>query len=394
MDQSEALRRRADRLDLLTQTTGATPMGRLLRRFWHPIALSDKLAAGKAKLVRVLGEDLTLYRGESGRLYLVGGRCAHRATLLSTGWIEGETIRCIYHGWRYDGAGRCLERPAERDTAPPDRRIAGYPLHEYCGLVFAYLGEGPPPPFELPRKDGFERPGDMLFTRAETWHCNWFQHVENSLDATHVSFVHRAGRVGTFGAMVTAAIPELSYTETDAGIRQVATRSKNNVRASDWTFPNNNHITQPGLTKDDLWMDIGVWHLPIDDEHTTRFLLYAVPRSTEERDSRISAYFAKIRDYNPSDHHRELFEEHKYPDDPLLELTSAQDYLATLGQGIIADRSAEWLGRSDAGIALLRKIFFRELAALEEERSLKQWRRLAGSAHLPPQVPEISDVSR
>ncbi|MGH6990847.1 MAG: Rieske 2Fe-2S domain-containing protein, partial [Stellaceae bacterium] len=234
-----------DNLQALSRTARDTDMGKLLRTFWHPIARSALLKPGTAMPVRILSEDLTLYRGASGRAYLIGGRCAHRLTLIHTGWVEGEEIRCIYHGWRYDGAGHCTERPAENDKLPTDITIDGYALHEYGGLVFAYLGAGPAPAFDLPRKDAFERPGGLLFTRTERWQCNWFQQVENSLDATHVSFVHQAGIVGTFGQAVTAAIPELDYIETDAGIRQTATRGKNNVRVSDWTFPNSNHIIQP-----------------------------------------------------------------------------------------------------------------------------------------------------
>src|SRR5262245_41759532 len=97
----------ADRLKLLSQTGPDTDMGRLLRRFWQPIAVSHAVKAGAAVPLRVLGEDLTLYRGESGAAHLVAGRCAHRLTLLHTGWVQREEIRCIYHGWKYAGSGQC-----------------------------------------------------------------------------------------------------------------------------------------------------------------------------------------------------------------------------------------------------------------------------------------------
>ena len=105
---------RAEKFNLLTQTAADAPMGKLLRKFWQPIAVSKDLAPGAGQPIRVLGEDLTLYRGESGRAYLVGGRCAHRLTLLHTGWIEGDNIRCMYHGWQYDGTGQCVHRPVEQ----------------------------------------------------------------------------------------------------------------------------------------------------------------------------------------------------------------------------------------------------------------------------------------
>jgi 5,5'-dehydrodivanillate O-demethylase len=383
MSLDQGVHRRAERLSLLHQTGPQTEMGRLLRMFWHPVYVGSKLPAGKAVRIRILGEDLTLYRGESGTPHLVGARCAHRLTVLHTGFVEGERIRCMYHGWCYDGTGQCVERPAERDEGLPQVKIAGYPVYEYCGLIFAYLGGEPVPPFDLPRKDAFERPGVIVMARSEIWPCNWFQMVENSLDAVHVSFVHRTGRSGTFIEAVTPAVPELEYMETEAGIRQIATRGPGNVRVSDWTFPNNNHIIQPGLQKDDPWIDIGHWNVPIDDTTTGRFNIWALPSTDPQTDRRIVDYLTSVADYNAADHHDELFNEGKYPDDPMMPLTFAQDYVAQMGQGPIADREHELLGRSDAGIALLRRIFFRELAALREGRPTKRWRKLAEPAVLP-----------
>src|SRR4051812_36208955 len=152
---------RASRNLQLHECAPGSPMGTLLRRFWQPVALSHEVTRHRAKPLRVMGEDLTVYRGESGRVYLVGARCAHRGTVLHPGWLEGETVRCPYHGWRYDGTGQCVERPGEKDARLPDIRIAGYPAREYAGLVFAYMGEtrdGAPPEFELPRKAFLERP--------------------------------------------------------------------------------------------------------------------------------------------------------------------------------------------------------------------------------------------
>ncbi|HXP94920.1 MAG TPA: Rieske 2Fe-2S domain-containing protein [Candidatus Binatia bacterium] len=386
MSSDSRAQRRGERLNVLTQTGPDSDMGKLLRTFWHPIFVSRKLDAGKAVPVRLLSEDLTLYRGASGKPYLVGARCAHRLTVLHTGWIEGEQIRCMYHGWCYDGSGQCTERPAERDTTLPKIKIAGYPVHEYCGLIFAYMGDGSAPPFELPRKDAFERTGGILYARAEIWDCNWFQMVENSLDAVHVAFVHQKGRAGTFIQTVSEAIPELAYEETEAGIRQIATRAPGNVRVSDWTFPNNNHIVQPGLEKDDPWIDVGHWNVPIDDETTGRFNIWSVPATDPQRERRIRDYLESVADYNAVDHHDELFYEDKYPDDTVMPLTFAQDYVAQKGQGTIVDREHETLGRSDAGIAFLRRIFFREIEAIRNGEPPKQWRKLERPAEMPVHV--------
>ncbi len=351
----------AEKLALLPLASRGTEMGRLLRTFWHPVARSKTVAAGEARALRAFGEDLTLYRGTSGRAYLVGGRCAHRLTVLHTGTIEGDELRCMYHGWKYDGTGQCVERPAEEDVGLPNVKIAGYPVHEYSGLVFAYLGNGAPPEFDLPRKDAFEAPGTVLLVKEETWPCNWLQAVENSLDALHVSFVHRTGAVGTFGEAVTAKLPKLEYFETASGIRQIATRGKTNVRVSDWTFPNNNHILQPTFSADDPWMHIGQWNVPVDDEHTTKFVIYARESAGEAEDRRFIDYFEKnAENYDSSTLHDQLFHQHKYPEDHFAQLTSAQDYVAQVGQGAIVDRTQERLGKSDAGIVLLRRIYWRE----------------------------------
>ena len=375
---------RGERLRDLTQTAPGTPMGTLLRRFWQPVAISKKLVPGKAQPLRVLSEDLTLYRSEAGNAHLVGGRCAHRRSLLHTGWVEGEEVRCMYHGWKFDGSGQCTERPAERDNGLPRVKIAGYPVHEYAGFIFAYLGEGPAPPFELPRKPCFEHDGFRV-VRQQIWPCNWLQLVENSLDAVHVSFVHARGREGRFVKNVSQIVPELDYVETEAGIRQIATRAQDNVRVSDWTFPNNNHIVIPGPIKGGPWVDTGIWNVPIDDTHTMRMNIYAMPLDGVEAQRHLLDDWAAHENYDPSQHHDELFLEAAYPEDEYSDLTNAQDYVAQVGQGTIVDRELEVLGRSDAGIALLRKILFRELAALREGRPTKAWVPLEESVTLPTQ---------
>jgi 5,5'-dehydrodivanillate O-demethylase len=376
---------RSERFERLTKCGPGSEMGALLRRFWQPVARSDQIEAGRARPIKVMGEDLTLYRGTTGKTHLIGGVCAHRRTVLHTGWIEGDELRCMYHGWKYDSAGQCTEMPAENDSLRKSVRIAGYPTNEYHGLIFAYMGEAPAPEFDLPRKGAYERENGLVFVRNQTWPCNWLQHVENSMDAVHVSFVHQKGKVGTFGEAVTPKIPKLSYAETTAGIRQTATRGENNVRVSDWTFPNNNHIIVPGHKDGDPWFDVGVWMVPMDDENTMRFVLNACPSVDADWDKKMTDYFNRYSKYDATQHHRELFEDDVYPEEVLIELTTAQDYVAQVGQGAIADRVNERLGTSDQGIVMLRNIMWRELDALKDGAPLKEWRRLDGAAHMPKQ---------
>lgn len=379
--------RNAERLHKLTQCGPGTEMGELLRQFWHPITVASTIRAGQARHMHVLGEELTVYRGESGTAYAVGGRCAHRCTVLHTGWVQGEEIRCIYHGWKYDSSGQCTEAPAEGSSFARHVKISGYPVREYAGLLFIYMGDpaNADTMFDLQRKPEYEDPNNLIIAREQTWPCNFFQQVENSLDAVHVSFVHRAGKIGPFGAAVTSDIPALDYIETSAGIRQIARRSAANVRVSDWTFPNYNHIVTPGRTKDSPWVHRGVWNVPATDTSTLKLGVYAIPSQGPEIDRDTYAHFKKFADYNPADHHDELFNDQQWPEDPSLQLTPAQDYVAIRGQGEIVKRNAEYLGSSDSGIVLLRRIFWREMEALRDGKECKHWAPLAQKPDLPIQ---------
>ncbi len=387
--EQKRLQQLSARVQPLSETSAGTPMGEVLRKFWHPIALSKSVAPGKAREVRLLGEDLALYRGQGGQAHLLVNRCAHRLTKLHTGWVEGDELRCMYHGWKYDARGQCVERPAERPGSHASIRVTAYAVHEYCGLIFAYLGEGTPPVFDLPRKPRFEEDGVMLFQRQEIWPCNWLQHAENSLDAVHVSFAHQMGKVGVFGDAITSDIPTISYEETSGGIQQTAVRvsgGKSQVRVSDWTFPYGNHVAMPAVYPGGPWMESANWMVPIDDTHTLRVSLRAAPSTTPEADAQLQAYFDGCEDYCAADHHDELFAGH-YPDDPLVRLTSAQDYVALIGQGVIADRVHERLGASDLGIAMLRRILAREIEAVRSGAPTKAWARIEKPSTLIQHAP-------
>ncbi|MGH7766619.1 MAG: Rieske 2Fe-2S domain-containing protein, partial [Candidatus Binatia bacterium] len=143
----------------LVHTGRETLAGRYLRRFWQPVYRAEDLRPGRARTIRIMSEDFTLYRGESGAAHIVASRCAHRGTQLSAGWVEDDCIRCFYHGWKYDGSGQCVEQPGEEESFAAKVRIPSCPTREYLGLVFAYFGEGEPPP--LPRYPEFERPGTI-----------------------------------------------------------------------------------------------------------------------------------------------------------------------------------------------------------------------------------------
>jgi 5,5'-dehydrodivanillate O-demethylase len=192
-------------------TGPGTLAGRYLRRFWQPAFRSEDLQPGQAKPVKLMSEDFTLYRGESGQVYALAFRCAHRGTQLSTGWVEGETLRCRYHGWVYDGQGQCVEQPAEPRPFCERVQIRSYPVYDYLGLIFVYLGEGEPPP--PPYYPDFEVEG-VRRVNLHPRRCNFFSNLENSCDEYHVCFTHK----GAFGEYMETLPEKIWGGETDYGI--------------------------------------------------------------------------------------------------------------------------------------------------------------------------------
>jgi len=178
--------------EMLTRVGPGTPAGELLRRYWHPVAVAAELTdENPTKFVRILGEDLVLFRDKKGREGLIGDRCPHRGASLSYGRVEERGIACAYHGWLYDTEGNCLETPPE----PGDSKFRltikhkAYPVQKFVGFYWAYLGPEPAPmipPLDIwVRKDG--RRGVIVFKVVD---CNWLQSMENSVDPAHLQILH------------------------------------------------------------------------------------------------------------------------------------------------------------------------------------------------------------
>jgi len=123
----------------LVSTRPGSLAGTYMRRFWHPIYRAEDIKPGEAKPLSIMSENFTLYRGETGTPHIVDFRCPHRGAQLSAGWVEGDSIRCMYHGWCFESAGQCIEQPAEDKPFAKKIRIRSYPAREYLGLIFAYL---------------------------------------------------------------------------------------------------------------------------------------------------------------------------------------------------------------------------------------------------------------
>jgi 5,5'-dehydrodivanillate O-demethylase len=361
-------------------TGPGTPAGRFLRTFWHPVYIGRALPAGHAKPLRIMSEDYTLYRGETGEPHLVDFRCAHRGTQLSTGWVEGDCIRCFYHGWKYDATGQCVEQPAEDASFASKVRIKSYPVREYLGLIWAYVGEAErgdtgafrPPPFR--RYPYFEEAGDALQVGGRVKPLNYFNEVENSIDVVHVGFVHGESQFADRGLV---GIPTVWAEESDFGLNVYATRENDVPRLSYLEMPTTLHIKIEPLAGETGWRDFVLWRVPIDDDRFATFFIIMVPpradgtRPRPEKQDR----FAWRRD-GPTEY--ELGEailagKMRMDEVDRTLIISVQDHVAQRGQGIIADRDHERLGRSDASIILLRQIWAREIEALLDGRPLKQW---------------------
>jgi 5,5'-dehydrodivanillate O-demethylase oxygenase subunit len=358
-----------------------TLAGQYLRRFWQPVARSQDLPVGRAKPVRLMGEDLTLYRGETGQAHLVAFRCAHRGTQLSTGWVEGDTIRCFYHGWVYDGNGQCVEQPAEPEPFCQRIKITSYPTQEYLGLIFGYLAEGEPPTMRrFPHLDG---EGWLDVDPNTIWPCNYFNRLEN--DPVHVAFVHRVGRQAEGG---TVGIPTVRADEADWGMVEYTQCPGKPEAPSHRLMPNISEFTGPPVEKWGPPREMVGWRVPIDDTHHTLFHVSRVPLEGDALERYKEARFAQLArqreipplqlaaealrgDYQVHDIPREVWDR--------TNIVTVQDMVALVGQGAIPDRSQEHLGRSDATVIVWRMLWERELRALAEGRPLKDW-----AAHHPP----------
>ena len=359
----------------IVHTGPGTLAGRYLRMFWHPVCCSHELKAGRALPVRILGEDSTIYRGDSGTPYLVGSRCAHRGTQLSVGSIEGECIRCFYHGWKYDGTGQCVEQPAEGESFADKVRIPGYPVKEYIGLIFAYLGEGDPPP--LPRYPRFENPEILLDVAALHRICNYFNNIDNSLDSTHVRFVHQRHR-DSVDDHVVLGDPVITVEESDWGIRRYVKYPDGKDVTFFFGMPNINFINGQVVDAVIKRADVIVFKVPVDDDSHIHFEVRAIPLTGERGRAWIEErreLRAKAEQDRPELVRAILAGKLHLSDvDPnRVDFVMLEDEVAQRGQGAIAVRSNEHLGRSDRGVFLLRKIWERELRNLVEGRPVKQW---------------------
>ena len=223
----------------LTEVGRGTPMGELLRRYWHPIGLAAD-ATDTPRKVRALGEDLILFRDKHNRAGLLHARCCHRGTTLYYGKVEEDGIRCCYHGWKFDTEGHCLEQPCEPDGGQFKDKVRQpwYPVQERYGLIFAYMGPSDKKPV-LPRYEALENMDDGEFVEADDSSiggggptvipCNWLQHFENVVDPYHVPVLHGSFSGPQFTNMM-ASIPEVKFETSPRGVTVRSIRHQDDGR--------------------------------------------------------------------------------------------------------------------------------------------------------------------
>jgi phthalate 4,5-dioxygenase len=373
--------------DLITLTGPGTPGGDLMRRYWQPVALSEELPAnGDPKPVRILSEDLVLFRDEHGQPGLLGLHCAHRGSDLSYGRIEAGGLRCLYHGWVYAVDGQCLAQPGEpADSTFKERvRQPAYPCVERGGLILTYMGPGEPP--EVPQLP-YLSVGDQSRWCTKVYHaCNYLQGNEGNIDPQHLSFLHRflepTATYGGLNELTTRDVaPTITVEETDYGVRIFTVRQTGEdeqyVRITNFIMPNVSSFAG-GLSRNgELNENVGYqlhWHVPIDDTHHWKYVLAFQHTGAIDKEHLNRTVKAELDERYMTQRNAD----NRYLQDrtEMQNVTfsglgfnfQAHDQYATESQRPIADRTQEHLGTTDRAIIVARQQLLEGVEAVQAGR--------------------------
>jgi 5,5'-dehydrodivanillate O-demethylase oxygenase subunit len=344
----------------LTQVGPGTPGGELLRRYWQPLLPAAEITAtNPKKRIRIMGENLLVFRDGAGRIGCVEEFCKHRGASLYYGYVEDDGIRCCYHGWKYDSCGQCVEQPFEPKTSrlKDEIRLKSYPVQKLGGLLFAYMGPDPARAPLLPRWDVLVREdGKREIKMFPTHECNWLQIQENTADSTHTFYLHgvmdvKLGLKHPFAPYYRRPIEKLEFSYCEWGIDKVIVYGgdvpEREVRPP-LIFPNILRIPNGP-------MEVMHWRVPIDDV-STRIVFVAF---TPWRDGSVRTPEDAEIPYTYLPPMKTAEGEYD------LKTFFSQDQMAQESQGAIYDRTNENLGVSDRGIVLFRKMLAEQIERVE-----------------------------
>ena len=348
---------------LLTEVGRGTPMGELMRRYWQPIGAAVDLESKWTKRVRLLGEDLVIFKDRQGRLGLIAEQCPHRRASFAHGIPTENGIRCPYHGWEYNAQGKCIHQPNEQDKCAFRDKVStdAYPVQEMGGMLFAYMGPQPQP--LLPRWDGFVAQNTIRIMGRTILPINWLQIMENSLDPVHTEWLHGhhyeflKEQEGIKVAISTRHL-KIDFKEFEYGMTKHRLLEGHSEDGDDWkvghpiVFPN---MLAVGNGDEKSRYYSFQMRVPVDDTHTMHlwFNAYVPPQGVavpEHLLEKVHTYEVPFMD-----------EKGEY----IVDNVDGQDMMAWISQGAIADRSLENLGATDKGIVMYRRMLKREMQKVQ-----------------------------
>jgi phthalate 4,5-dioxygenase oxygenase subunit len=360
--------------ELLTRVGRHTPMGDMMRRYWMPICLAEEVAEpdGDPVTATVLGERLVVFRDSSGEVGVLREGCPHRGASLAIGRNEEGGLRCIYHGWKFDTRGACVEMPSEPpgSTFLTKLRSQGFPSREAGGIIWAYLGPADMKPV-FPEYDWITAPAETRALVKVGQRSNFLQALEGSIDSSHSWFLHR-GTVTDWEKRTTVSTdtsPRMEVEDMDYGFRYAAVRTPNldpettkYVRITLWAFPFISMIPRPEERNKPY---LAALFVPVDD---TRTMMYSVfvsqdgsPLSTQSmREENVAVPGVDIdedwfRIAKPSNRYLQDRAAMREGDWTGVRGFIHQDAACSESMGPIADRTDEHLGQSDRAIARVRR---------------------------------------
>lgn len=361
----------------LTHVGPGTPCGEYFRRYWLPVGRSEDLEDLPHR-IRILGEDLVLFRDQGGRVGLLQLHCSHRGASLEFGRISERGITCCYHGWNFDVDGTILATPGETaDSTLKDRLFHGaYPTHEFGGLVFAYMGppdKKPPPPM----LDTFDLPGYRLLAGPMNYlPCNWLQVKDNSMDPVHTVYLHTVV-TGTQFTESYAEVGTLDWMETPIGMVYIHTRRIGDniwVHLNDFIPPSIHQFAptwEDGETEKTFQRPMMTnWAVPVDDTNTIIIgFRHANERMSEDEHRRYIAQRGTMQGETLGQTADRPYEERQ---------RVPGDYDAQVGQRPIAVHALEHLASTDRGVSMMRRMVRDGIRAVRDGKDPANFNRVEG----------------